>query len=44
MPRVGGKEFSYSKAGQKKAKEYAKRTGKRITNKNRKPVKRQRGK
>jgi len=30
MPKVGKREFSYSKAGKKRAKEYAKRTGKKI--------------
>ena len=33
MPRVGGKKFSYTKAGKKAAKAYAKRTGKRMTKK-----------
>ena len=40
MPQVGGRQF----ATMAEAKEYAKRTGKRITNKNRKPVKKKRGK
>ena len=31
MPKVGGKKFSYSKAGQKAAKSYAKSTGKTVT-------------
>jgi len=31
MPKVGGKKFSYSKAGKAAAKKYAKRTGKKIT-------------
>ena len=30
MPKVGTKEFSYSASGRKKAKEYAKKTGKKI--------------
>jgi len=38
MPQVGGRKF----ASLAEAKEYAKRTGKRITNKNRKPVKKKR--
>jgi len=40
MPEVGGKHFP----SLAEAREYAKRTGKRITNKNRKPVKKKRGK
>ena len=31
IPKVGGKKFSYTKAGKKAAKKYAKRTGKRMT-------------
>ena len=31
MPKVGGKKFSYTKAGKAAAKKYAKRTGKRMT-------------
>jgi hypothetical protein len=31
MPKVGGKHFSYSKAGKQAAKAYAKRTGKTMT-------------
>ena len=31
MPKVGGRTYSYSKAGKAAAKKYAKRTGKRIT-------------
>ena len=31
MPKVGGKKFSYSKAGRQAAKAYAKRTGKTMT-------------
>ena len=31
MPKVGGKHFSYSKAGKQAAKAYAKRTGKSMT-------------
>ena len=31
MPKVGSKEFSYSAAGRKKAKAYAKKTGKKVT-------------
>ena len=30
MPKVGGKKFSYSKAGQKAAKTYAKKTGRKV--------------
>mgnify|MGYP003133816969 CR=1 FL=1 len=30
MPKVGKKKFSYSKAGKKAAKTYAKRTGKKV--------------
>ena len=30
MPKVGGKKFSYSKAGQKAAKTYAKKTGQKV--------------
>ena len=30
MPQVGKKKFSYTKAGKKKAKAYAKKTGKKI--------------
>jgi hypothetical protein len=30
MPKVGKKEFSYTKAGKKKAKAYAKKTGKKM--------------
>ena len=32
MPKVGGKHFSYSKAGKTAAKKYAKKTGKKMTN------------
>tara|TARA_R100000278_G_scaffold109015_1_gene85921 strand:- start:1631 stop:1750 length:120 start_codon:yes stop_codon:yes gene_type:complete len=31
MPKVGGKKFSYTKAGKTAAKKYAKRTGKKMT-------------
>ena len=31
MPKVGGKKFSYGKAGQKAAKTYAKKTGQKMT-------------
>ena len=31
MPKVGGKKFSYTKAGKAAAKKYAKRTGKKMT-------------
>jgi len=37
MPKVGGKHFSYSKAGQKAAKSYAKATGKAVTKRKAKP-------
>lgn len=30
MPKVGKKHFSYSKAGMKKAKAYAKKKGKKV--------------
>jgi len=30
MPKVGKKTFSYSRAGKKKAKSYAKKTGKKV--------------
>lgn len=43
MPKVGGKDFSYSKKGRQEAKEYARRTGKTIRNKNAKPVRKKRG-
>ena len=33
MPKVGGKKFSYSKAGKAKAKAYAKKTGKKMSRK-----------
>ena len=32
MPKVGGKHFSYSAKGRKAAKSYAKKTGKKVTN------------
>ncbi len=32
MPKVGEKKFSYSKAGKKKAKAYAKKKGMKVTN------------
>ena len=32
MPKVGKKKFSYSKAGKKKAKAYAKKKGMKVTN------------
>ena len=35
MPKVGKKHFSYTKAGRKAAKEYAKKTGKKLTRKKR---------
>ena len=31
MPMVGGKKYDYTKAGMKKAKEAAKKTGKKMT-------------
>jgi hypothetical protein len=31
MPKVGKKSFGYSKAGKKKAKAYAKKTGKKVS-------------
>ena len=31
MPKVGDKHFSYSKAGKKKAKRYAKKTGQSVS-------------
>ena len=36
MPKVGGKHFSYSKKGRAAAKYYAKKTGKKVTNKKKK--------
>ena len=33
MPMVGGKKYDYTKAGMKKAKEAAKKTGKKMTTK-----------
>jgi len=33
MPTVGKKKFSYTKAGKKAAKSYAKKTGKKVTTK-----------
>jgi len=38
MPKVGNRHFSYTKAGQKAAKKYAKITGKKVTK--RKPKRR----
>ena len=32
MPKVGKKKFSYSKAGKKKAKAYAKKKGMKVKN------------
>jgi hypothetical protein len=37
MPKVGNKHFSYTKAGMAAAKDEAKKTGKKVTNK--KPMK-----
>ena len=36
MPKVGSKEYSYTKKGMAAAKKEAKRTGKKVTNKKRK--------
>ena len=36
MPKVGKKKFSYTKAGKKAAKKYAKQTGKKVTRKKKK--------
>jgi hypothetical protein len=36
MPKVGGKHYSYTKAGMAAAKKEAKRTGKKITKKTKK--------
>ena len=33
MPKVGKKKFSYTKAGMKKAKQYAKSSGKKVQKK-----------
>tara|TARA_R100001086_G_scaffold148704_1_gene78729 strand:+ start:380 stop:490 length:111 start_codon:yes stop_codon:yes gene_type:complete len=33
MPTVGKKKFAYTKAGKKKAKSYAKKTGKKVKKK-----------
>ena len=41
MPKVGGKTFSYDKAGRKAAKAYAKSTGKTVSQKS-KPKKKSR--
>ena len=38
MPKVGGKQFSYSKKGKAAAKAYAKRTGKRLVKAKKKSV------
>ena len=37
MPKVGGKKFTYTKAGKAAAKKYAKRTGKRLVKAKKKP-------
>lgn len=42
MVYVGGKNFSDTKAGKEQAREHAKRTGQTYTQKNRKPVRKQR--
>ena len=42
MVQVGGRKFPYTKQGKKDATAYAKRTGKRISNKKRTPVKKKR--
>lgn len=39
MPKVGGKHFPYTKAGQAAARAYAKKTGKKVTAKKPKPKK-----
>lgn len=36
MPKVGNRHFSYSDAGRKAARAYAKKTGKKVTNTRRK--------
>lgn len=36
MPKVGRRHFSYSKKGKQAAKRYAKKTGKRVTNRRKK--------
>jgi len=33
MPKVGTKKFAYTKAGMKKAKQYAKKSGKKVMKK-----------
>ena len=33
MPKVGKKKFSYTKKGKQAAKKYAKKTGKKVSNK-----------
>ena len=38
MPKVGGKQFSYSKKGKAAAKAFAKRTGKRLVKAKKKTV------
>jgi hypothetical protein len=35
MPKVGNRHFSYTKAGKSAARAYAKKTGKKVTNKKR---------
>ena len=35
MPKVGGRHFSYTKAGKKAAKRYAKKIGKKVIRKKR---------
>ena len=36
MPKVGKRTFSYSKKGKKAAKQYAKKTGKRVSSRKKK--------
>jgi len=43
MPKVGGKHYSYSKAGKSKAKAAAKKSGKKVTY-GKKPTKKRGGK
>ena len=43
MPTVGGRKFPYTAAGRASAKQYSKRTGKRVTDQNKKKKKKKGG-
>ena len=43
MVQVGGRNFPYTRQGNKEAKAYAKRTGQTVRQKKSKPVKKKRG-